>query len=188
MHKDDTYKLSARPIDMGDVEPLVQYWMTSSDEHLLGMGVDLAKKPNKEDLVASLEEQILLPLSKKMSLALIWEVDGKAIGHNNVNHIHFGEFAHMHLHIWNTEMRRKGLGKRLLQVSIPQFFELLDLQYLVCEPYALNPAPNRTLEKLGFEFEKRYTTVPGSINFEQEVNRWILTKTRLDEVKGYWSR
>jgi hypothetical protein len=45
---------------------------------------------------------------------------------------------------------------------------------LYCEPYALNPAPNKTLEKLGFKFLKTYTTIPGWINFEQEVNLWEL--------------
>ena len=40
--------------------------------------------------------------------------------------------------------------------------------------YAENPGPNRTLAKLGFRLIKRYRTVPGIINFEQEVNRYVM--------------
>jgi hypothetical protein len=39
----------------------------------------------------------------------------------------------------------------------------------------LNPAPNKTLEKIGFTFIKSHTCVPGYLNFEQEVNRWEMT-------------
>ena len=60
-------------------------------------------------------------------------------------------------------------------MTIPCYFKNLQLKKLICEPYALNPAPHKTLEKLGFQFEKEYVTVPGSINFEQPVKRWVLS-------------
>ena len=68
------------------------------------------------------------------------------------------------------------MGRQLVKLSLPFFFNLLHLERIWCEPYALNPAPNRTLEKVGFSFVKRYTTIPGSLNFEQEVNRWVLER------------
>jgi len=40
----------------------------------------------------------------------------------------------------------------------------------------LNPAPHKTLEKAGFHLAKEYTTVPGSINFEQQVKQWLITR------------
>jgi hypothetical protein len=45
---------------------------------------------------------------------------------------------------------------------------------MYCEPYADNPAPNRVLVKTGFRFIARYRTTPGVINFEQEVNRYVI--------------
>jgi hypothetical protein len=50
----------------------------------------------------------------------------------------------------------------------------IPLKKLFCEPYALNPAPNKTLEKIGFEFVKEYITTPGWINFEQPVKLWMM--------------
>ena len=74
------------------------------------------------------------------------------------------------------DTRKKGMGAQLLEMTIKLFFENLKLKKLCCEPYALNPAPNKTLEKVGFSFVKEYITVPGSINFEQPVKRWEMTR------------
>ena len=60
-------------------------------------------------------------------------------------------------------------------MTLPFFFEKLKLRRLFSEPYALNEAPNKTLKKVGFELVKEYTTIPGSLNFEQPVKRWEMT-------------
>jgi len=105
-------------------------------------------------------------------------MDGVPIGHSNVNDVIYGQQATMHLHIWQSANRQKGIGSTLISKSLPFYFEQLQLKKLFCEPYALNPAPNKTLKKIGFELLKNYRTTPGGINFEQEVNRWVLTKER----------
>jgi [ribosomal protein S5]-alanine N-acetyltransferase len=55
------------------------------------------------------------------------------------------------------------------------------LRRILCEPYAENPGPNRLLAKLGFRLVKRYRTVPGVINFDQEVNLWQMDAGDLAE-------
>ena len=82
----------------------------------------------------------------------------------------------MHLHLWDSTLRRKGIGTELVKKSVAVFFEKLKLERLICEPYALNPAPTKTLERVGFTFEKEYETTPGSLSFRQKVNRWKLDK------------
>jgi ribosomal-protein-alanine N-acetyltransferase len=170
--------LHVREIRLADIGHIADYWLSSSSEHLLGMGVDLAKLPSREALALALEAQISAPLETKKSYALIWESGGKPIGHSNLNPLELGGQAHMHLHLWRSGERRRGLGTALVRLSLPFYFEKIQLQTLYCEPYALNPAPNKTLQKLGFKLEKTYTTVPGSLNFEQEVHRWKLTHER----------
>ena len=66
-------------------------------------------------------------------------------------------------------------------MSLSYFFKHLKLQKVVCEPYALNDAPNKTLKKAGFNFIKEYTTIPGSLNFEQPVKQWSLLNTEFVE-------
>lgn len=71
--------------------------------------------------------------------------------------------------------RKKGMGSELLKMTLPCFFKNLKLKTLWCEPYALNSAPNKTLEKAGFNLIKEYTTVPGFICFEQPVKQWMMS-------------
>jgi len=174
--------LKVRPIQNEDIKYIADYWTCSSDEHLIKMGVDLAKRPQKKDLIRFLETQLKIPLNSKTSYALIWTLDDNAIGHCNVNQIEYSEQAFMHLHLWDTKKRKKGLGTQLVKLSLPYFFNDLKLEKLFCEPYALNTAPNRTLEKIGFKFIKEYVTIPGSINFEQPVKRWCLNKSDFESL------
>ncbi len=168
--------LSVRELLPNDISLIADYWTQSPDAHLQAMGVDLNKVPERKDFVDMLQFQLSLPIEKRNAYCIIWLIDGLPIGHCNTNPTNFGEEANMHLHIWSEENRKKKLGMAFLQMTIPQFFENLNLKRLICEPYALNPAPNRALQKFGFQFVKEYVTTPGSINFEQPVKRWVLNK------------
>lgn len=169
-------KIAVREIESKDIDIITDYWLKSDDSFLVQMGVDLNKVPTRNGFREMLEEQINTSLVEKKSYALIWELDGERIGHSNVNGIVYGKEATMHLHLWQSNNRKKGIGTELLKKSLPFYFERLQIETLICEPYALNPAPNKTLEKIGFEFIKKHRTIPGYLNFEQEVNRWELTK------------
>ena len=164
-----------------DIPYIVRYWTGSSPEHLLAMGVDISKVPAADTLAAGLQRQLETPLEEKGAYCLIGELDGVAIGHCNTNPTQFGEEAYMHLHLWEGAQRGQGLGTRMVIGALPYFFGRLQLQCLYSQPYALNGAPNRTLEKAGFHFDKEYVTVPGSLNFEQPVKRWLMTRERFHE-------
>lgn len=168
--------LHVREVKESDFELIVQYWLGSSAQHLTAMGVDLEKLPTREQLLQMLSEQVCQPYGKKTSYALIWEMDSNPVGHCNVNKIVFGKEAHMHLHMWDAENRQKGMGRQLVELSLPFFFNNLKIDVLYCEPYSLNTAPNRTLENVGFGLVKEYVTTPGYLNFEQPVKRWRITK------------
>ncbi|MFN0187127.1 MAG: GNAT family N-acetyltransferase [Bacteroidia bacterium] len=174
--------LSVREITKEDISPLVDYWMNSPDEFLTNMGVDLSKVPSREDFIAMIETQVKTPYPEKKSFAVIWFLDGKAIGHSNIGPVVFGEEANVHLHIWNEEHRGKGFGLECLRKSILIYFNLFKLKRIYCEPYALNTGSNKTVEKLGFDFVKEYTTIPGWICFEQSVKRWVLTQEKFDSM------
>lgn len=175
--------ISVREISVTDIELLANYWYHSDPEHLQGMGADQTKLPERSVFIQMLTEQIQSPLKDKKSYALIWELNGTQVGHSNVNNIIYQDQATMHLHLWKPINRRNGMGTYLVKKSLPYFFNNLKLHKVICEPYALNPAPNKTLKKVGFQFMKRYTTIPGTLNFEQEVNRWELTKDKYDQLQ-----
>jgi [ribosomal protein S5]-alanine N-acetyltransferase len=172
-------KLSVSELQPEDLPLLADYWLESPAAYLAGLGVDLQKLPTREAFLAQIGGQLALPLAERRSLALLWRLGEQSIGHCNLNPFTFGETGHLHLHLWKAEHRQQGLGLPLLQMSLPVFFNLLQLQQIICEPYAHNPAPNALLAKAGFTYLKTYRTTPGSINFEQEVKRWSLDKSAL---------
>jgi RimJ/RimL family protein N-acetyltransferase len=168
--------LSVRELEEKDIPLVVGYWFNATPESLHGMGVDTAKLPKNEEFTAMLEAQLALPYPEKKAYALIWEANGEPIGHSNVNPLYYGDYAYMHLHIWTPQARKQGFGLDLLRMSLPYYFNNLKLKKLFCEPYALNPAPNKILEKAGFTFVKEHITTPGAITFEQSCNLWEITK------------
>ena len=171
--------LSVREIQEKDIPLITNYWLNADETFMKGMGVDLSKMPTQEQWKAMLAEQINTSYHEKKSYCIIWELDGNAVGHSNVNKIIFGEEAYMHIHLWNADTRNLGLGSTFIQKTIPVFFKNLALKKIYCEPYALNPAPNKTLQRLGFSFVKEYITTPGWINFEQPVKLWVMEKNIL---------
>lgn len=174
---------NVREITTKDVDLLLDYWYSRSDDQLIKMGANPSKMPSREVFRINILNQLSLNYKLKKAYATIWLYNGIPIGHNNINKIAFGQEAYMHLHIWDVENRLKGLGQKLIKKSIALFFKNFNLQILFCEPYSKNPAPNKLLRKLGFTFMKKYSTIPGSINFKQEVNRWALSKEKFDTLK-----
>lgn len=174
--------LTVREIQYSDIEPLSDYWFKSDPDFLSRMGVDLSKMPTREEWKQMLIEQISQSYEEKKSYCIMWLLDGEPVGHSNLNRIVFGEEAFMHLHIWKAVNRTKGMGSQFVKVTLPYFFQNMKLKKICCEPYALNPAPNKTMEKLGFEFIKEYITVPGFINFEQPVKHWELTHEKFKQL------
>lgn len=175
--------LSVREIQEKDIDHIVQYFLNADSAFLIKMGVDLKKVPPKDEWIKMLSDQLDQPYEEKKSYCIIWQVDDKPIGHSNVNKIIFGVEAYMHLHIWTVDVRKKGMGTGLVKKTLPYYFENLKLKKLYCEPNAFNAAPNKTLEKAGFQFVKKHITTPGWLNFEQPVNLWELSNGKFNELK-----
>jgi len=174
--------LSVREMQLDDIRLIVDYWHQAEAGYLTGMGVDLNKIPSRQEMSEGLTAQFNLSIPEKRSYCMIWELDHQPIGHSNTNPTTFGKTAFMHLHIWDKQIRRMGLGQQFIQLTLPHFFNTLKLQTLYCEPYALNPAPNKTMEKFGFDLVMEYNCIPGSINFEQPVKRWAMSKGKFERL------
>jgi RimJ/RimL family protein N-acetyltransferase len=174
--------LSVRELTQADIPLLLDYWFTADKDFLTGMGVDISKMRTQDQFKEMLHHQLSIPIDQKKSYCIIWLLNQEPIGHSNTNPTIYGAEAKMHLHLWHSLERKKGIGTELVKLTLPYFFNNLKLQTLWCEPYALNPAPNRTLEKAGFEFVKEYVTIPGFINFEQPVKQWKLSREQFKRL------
>jgi RimJ/RimL family protein N-acetyltransferase len=176
--------LSVRTLRHSDIPLFLSYWFDSEPSFLTGMGLDISKLPSKDQFQNMLEKLLATPIEQRISYAVVWMKDGEPIGHSNTNPTTFGEEAKMHLHIWNAGERKKGIGKEFVKLSVAHYFDVLQLKTIWCEPYAHNPAPNKTMEKAGFEFIKEYVTIPGVFNFEQPVKQWRMTRQHFDALNN----
>lgn len=174
--------LIIRELELADVHLFMSYWLNADESHLANMGVDSKKLPTKEQFIKYWKSQTETPVEAKLSHCVIWQKNNVPIGHSSTRPTHFGKEAYMHLHLWNKEERQKGIGYEFMKLTIPHYFEKLKLKDLYCEPYALNRAPNRLLEKLGFDFIKEHTCVPGPSNFEQQVKLWHLSHEKFVQL------
>lgn len=168
-------KLEVRPFcSAAEYEAMVDYFLLAGDAFLRGMGVDRNRLPPKDKWLRELLADHEVADDKKDRFYLAWIHNGQQVGHSSVNKIRVGEEAYFHLHLWRPHLRKAGLGTEFSKRSVRFYFERFRLKRLFSEPFADNPAPNKLLPKLGFQFIKRYSTVPGTINGEQEVNRYVL--------------
>lgn len=157
-----------------DCERMVDYFLNADETFLVGMGVDPNKLPTRQEWIESALLDLERPAHEKDRFYLAWIYDGNPVGHASINKIKVGEEAFIHLHLWVKDLRKAGLGTQFFAASALEFMRAFRLKRLYCEPYAENPAPNSVVLKSGFRFVKRYLTTPGPLNFEQEVNQYVL--------------
>ncbi len=165
-----------REMRLDETTQMIRYFLDAEVRFLNGMGVDPMKLPTESAWSDLLHEDYARPIQQRQFFYLTWMLDSAPIGHCNINKIAFGESAYMHLHIWDAGNRRSGSATQLLKPSIVLFFQHFQLSELFCEPYALNPAPNKTLPKAGFQWVNTYDMASGWINFRQPVNQWKLNR------------
>ena len=164
--------IQVRPLKKEETPLIVSYFFSATPEFLRGMGANPNKLPNKLEWTQTIKNEIDLPLEEKKLFYLLWIHNHKPIGHSNLTFLEYGKEASIHLHLWSSDLRKKGLGLAFLHQCILYYFEYFKLKTLICGPYARNKAPNAILPQLGFTKTRTYRTTPGAMNFEQEVNRW----------------
>lgn len=167
--------IEVRPFSSSsDYERVVDYFLSADESFLRGMGVDPSLLPDRHSWLRMLVADLRRNDREKKTFHVAWIHNGEPVGHSNINKIIFGEEAYIHLHMWRPILRKAGIGTEFFVQSTQMFIDRFRLKRLICEPWAENLAPNRVLLKAGFKLTRRYRTVPGLINAEQEVNRYEL--------------
>jgi RimJ/RimL family protein N-acetyltransferase len=169
-------RLVVREMQLAEVELRIDYFHDSSDEHLMKLGVDRASLPTREAWRSTYAADYALPIEDRKAVALMWELDGRAVGFSSADRILFGEEAFMHLHIISPGLRHQGFGAEFVKGSARCYFRMLRLKRLYCEPNAFNTAPNRTLQRAGFRYLFSHEAQPSPINFHQTTTRWMMDR------------
>ncbi len=167
---------AVRPLVLDEADFIASYFTDADDTFLRSLGVDPAKIMSHEEIWHSIARDLETPKDKKDRFYLVWELDGLGVGFSSIDEITVGKQANMHLHVAVSRERMKGHGAEFVKRSVPIYFDEFDLDVLYCQPYAFNTAPNRALQKAGFEYVETVEKVPGPLNFHQPVTRWKITR------------
>jgi len=168
--------LTVREMTLDETEIVIDYFHTSTVEHLESMGVDPSRLFSRPVWRQRYASDYSKPRAERAFMAVVWLENGAPVGFSTADKITFGERANMHLHVLQPERRNAGVGVACVRQTVALYFETLRLKALFCEPNAFNIAPNRTVQAAGFRYVKTHTTVPGPLNFHQPVTRWVIER------------
>ena len=168
--------LDVREMKLDEANMVIDYFHSSTPEHLELLGVDPTRLPGRGVWAARFKELFALPVAERPNFYVIWLSDGRPVGFSSYDKIVVGSHANMHLHVTEPELRQSGIGAACVVRSAEIYIGTFEFQRLFCEPNAFNVAPNRTLQKAGFKYLKTHMTVPGPLNYHQAVTRWVLER------------
>ena len=166
--------LTVRPMQLSEVDLVIDYFHQSTPEHLELLGVDPTRLPGPDQWRERAARELALPVEARSVIYLLWLWNETPVGFSGCDRIRFGDHAFLHLHVIEPDRRTMGIGTAAVRMSASIAFDLLRLRRLFCEPNAFNVAPNRTLQRAGFTYVKTHRTVPGRLNYHQAVTRWVM--------------
>lgn len=171
--------LNVREMSLDEVHLIIDYFYTSTPEHLEMMGVDPSRLLSPQAWYAKFEREFALRVEERQLYPVIWLRDDEPVGYSSCDRIVFGDSANMHLHVIPPEQRNCGIGRECVRQSVEIYFARFELRQLFCQPNALNVPAHRTLQAAGFRYVKTYMTVPGPVNFHQPVTQWVMHRESL---------
>lgn len=170
-----------RDIEKGDIPFICNYWYHSPPGFIESIGVDTAKLPSEDDFAKSLNDKIesnrTLPESKLNALAIV--VDERAIGFHTLGPIIEGDFGVFHAHLWNQEMRKKGIALRSYILAAKIFISRFSLKKIVYKTPVQNTGAIRVKEKLGLRCISTETIDFGIVKAGTQAKVFELTSDEL---------
>src|SRR3984893_17672901 len=116
-------EIEVRPLSSREeYELMLDYFYEADDRFLRGMGVDRLKLPQRDQWLDSLLVDHEKPDKESDRFYLVWIFRGQRVGHSSINKIIHGTEAFIHLHLWNSQSRRAGLGTEFVRRSANFFF------------------------------------------------------------------
>jgi len=170
-------KLTVRELTNPDIDLVLSYFFKADAETLNQMGVDPGKLPQKADWELMFLSDMHLSVKDKKFYHLIWEQEGRPVGHATIDRISFRREAYMSFYSWDPADFQEDNCIELLQNSVDRFFRVFQLKSLFCVPPSNNRVFCQVLEKV--DFKKTETLQEGSggwISTSQAADLWELSR------------
>lgn len=138
-----------RPISIEDIPFQADYFYNSPDEFLTGIGFDIDKRPAREEFIKGMSLRIS---NSEVPVSVVACLNGAPMAMVVLAPDSNGSGAHAHFHIWDKELRGKGLGSTILIEGLLILMNGQGRDEALIEPHTDNHAMNKLMSKCGFEY------------------------------------
>lgn len=180
----EEHRVSLSEITYQDVKLLMSYWYDSPEDFVKGMSVNRQGMPEREVFTKKLHEKIDAcqrnPNIKSNYLAI--KLDSKTIGVHSLSDILDGESAVFHAHIFEQQLRGKGIGKISYLKAFGIFFKRFNLETLEFKTPIVNTASNKLKQSLGIEAVERIVLNKPHLLPGTEAIRYVLPYKRYENI------
>ena len=170
------------PMGLEDVGKQADYLYCSSEAFLTRIGFDVKKLPTRAEFIQGLESRIKSQKNadenQKIHTAIIARINNKAIGVVILNSNVDPENAHAHFHIWDENLRGKGLGEHILKGGLKLLMDHQNRSTAFIEPHKDNVPMNKLIQKCGFNFVED-SVFSGPITHEFKSKKYLIERAKL---------
>lgn len=152
-----------------DIEPIIAYWYSSSEDYLADMGVDLARLGTPDQARMRYLRALRSGDPAQGSILFSIKLEGKFVGFTLLNQYE-PQINYSHWHIADPARRRGGLSTALYPHRIKMYFDTTRMDRLIHQTRPRNAGVNRMLDKYvgiaetGFVEKPDGVAAPGIFN------------------------
>src|SRR5579871_1894479 len=118
-------EIEAREMVAGEIDIVIDYFHSSTPEHLEMLGVDPTRLPPKEVWKDRFRQLLATPIEARSGFHVTWLADNRVVGFSSCDKIVFGDRANMHLHVTQPEHRKRGVGTQCVLQTVEIYFRTL---------------------------------------------------------------
>jgi RimJ/RimL family protein N-acetyltransferase len=169
-------ELVIRRYEERDIPYHEKYVYDSPKDFLEDIGFDAVNRRTRGEFGTFLRTRISETADTPRPNALIAEFKGHAIAVVPLDlHDHGDNIPRLHFHIFEAELRGKGLGGLILKACAEELGESAGYTKFMIEPKASNERMNRLMRKLGFKYIRNYRLPARPGVQEMEVSQYEIS-------------
>ena len=129
-----------------DIEAIIDYWYSSTEEYLADMGVDRTRLGKPEQARLRYRQALRNGDPAQSSILFTIKLDGKFAGFTLLNQYE-SQTNYSHWHIADSTRRRGGISTALYPHRIKMYFDTTRMERLIHQTRPRNVGVNRMLDK-----------------------------------------
>jgi RimJ/RimL family protein N-acetyltransferase len=145
-----------------DIDSIIDYWQSSTEEFLVNMGVDLARLGRPAQMRARYMRALRTADPAQSSILFSIRLDGTFAGFTLLNQ-YDPQINYSHWHIVNPAKRGSGISTALYPHRVKMYFDTTNMDRLIHQTRPRNIGVNRMLDKFVGIAETSFVEKPDGV-------------------------